>query len=371
MEDYVATDKRPMEACLKDIDERTDIYVGIFAFRYGYIPPVEHIRDCKYTSEHDDWQGLSITELEFRFAQMIGLASLVFFAKAGVDWNTAHIDALTEKDSDHPGHRINRLRRHLLTEKMASQFSSPYELASLVQAAVAKQIQGAGDLKPEKVSPQPTIIWNIKKDGSPYPGLLHFKRKHAPVFFGREEEVREILDRLHTHRPRFLMVSGASGVGKSSFVEAGLLPVLEESGLPDGQDCAWVRMVPSGGPHPYDALMRALHTLSERAGLDPYQKGEVLCKNPSELPECIGEILEKGMNGFALVLFLDQMEELFTSQTQDYADAFLAALCETARKGLLWVIATIRSDHLQHCEGHSDLLQVLRGHGYYPARSIP
>jgi len=33
MEDYVATDRRPVEECLRDIDEKTQIYVGIFAFR--------------------------------------------------------------------------------------------------------------------------------------------------------------------------------------------------------------------------------------------------------------------------------------------------------------------------------------------------
>jgi hypothetical protein len=34
MEDYVARDDRPLKACLDDVD-RADIYVGLFAFRYG------------------------------------------------------------------------------------------------------------------------------------------------------------------------------------------------------------------------------------------------------------------------------------------------------------------------------------------------
>ncbi len=41
MEDYVATDKRPVEKCLADV-AHADIYVGLFAFRYSYIPPPEH-----------------------------------------------------------------------------------------------------------------------------------------------------------------------------------------------------------------------------------------------------------------------------------------------------------------------------------------
>ena len=37
MEDYVATDQRPLDKCLQDVAS-CDLYVGIFAWRYGYIP---------------------------------------------------------------------------------------------------------------------------------------------------------------------------------------------------------------------------------------------------------------------------------------------------------------------------------------------
>ena len=39
--DSVAADQRPMEKCLADVG-KADIYVGIFAFRYGYVPPESH-----------------------------------------------------------------------------------------------------------------------------------------------------------------------------------------------------------------------------------------------------------------------------------------------------------------------------------------
>jgi len=57
MEDYVARDERPVEACLKDV-AKSDIYVGIFGLRYGYVPP----------AKHGNPDRLSITELEFRKA---------------------------------------------------------------------------------------------------------------------------------------------------------------------------------------------------------------------------------------------------------------------------------------------------------------
>src|ERR1041384_3955289 len=52
MESYVAEDRRPLERCLADVAS-CDVYVGIFAWRYGFIPAGYH---------------QSITELEYREA---------------------------------------------------------------------------------------------------------------------------------------------------------------------------------------------------------------------------------------------------------------------------------------------------------------
>ena len=59
MEDYVAKDQRPVDKCLRDV-ERADLYVGLFGFRYGYIPP----------THHNNSDVLSITELELRHAEL-------------------------------------------------------------------------------------------------------------------------------------------------------------------------------------------------------------------------------------------------------------------------------------------------------------
>lgn len=369
MEDYVAADDRPLNECLRDIHERAQVYVGIFAFRYGYIPPEEHVRACPYTAGREGWTDLSITELEYRYAREIGRTCLVFVAKENQPWDLEHTDAYTERKQPHPGQRIDRLRRHLLQERLASEFSSPHELASLVQAAVAKHIQATAP-PPRTGEQHPVVTWDIHKKKSPYPGLMRFTRKYSPVFFGRQAELREVIDRLQTRATRFLVICGDSGVGKSSFVEAGLLPVLEDGGLPGAPHLRCRRMKPSGGDHPFDALMRCLHEEAQEAGLDAYQKGKELRRDPSGLDACVRQITQKGLDGAALVLFLDQMEELFTSQAREQADAFLTALCRGVDTGTLRVIATIRSDHLHHCERHPELLKVLRGRGYYPLGQV-
>src|SRR3954466_3991161 len=61
----------------------------------------------------------------------------------------------------------------------------------------------------------------------PYPGLVAFDEKDAGVFFGRKQETTEYLGILNTlrgpDRSQVLVISGASGSGKSSLLRAGLI----------------------------------------------------------------------------------------------------------------------------------------------------
>jgi hypothetical protein len=63
LEDYVAADQGPLERCLADV-AACDLYVGIFAHRYGYIP------------DRGNPDGRSITELEYRHAQALDIPRL-------------------------------------------------------------------------------------------------------------------------------------------------------------------------------------------------------------------------------------------------------------------------------------------------------
>ena len=373
MEDYVAADERPVDQCLKDV-AAADLYVGIFAFRYGYVPP----------QEHDNPDGLSITELEFRHAAGRGIPCLTFVVKDGTAWPLNHVDAYTEPGGEQPGARIKRLREDLLTQKSASLFSSPHELAALVQptragrpgrqSAVTRQLEKTRPRAGEEVIPPAPLTWDIAELGSPFPGLMHFTRRHAPVFFGRESEVREILDRLQTPQGHFLIVSGNSGTGKSSLIDAGVLPRLEATGLADQKDCLCKRMTPSQGSHPFDALVRAFDDQVQQAGLNPFVLGEELQKEPESFSERIRQIVAGIVPETDMVLFLDQMEELFTGiQGREWAarnNAFLSALYQATEEGHLRVIATLRSDFLHFCHDHPEMREVLKSGGHYPLGKV-
>jgi HEAT repeat protein len=76
VESYSADTRAPLEKCLDDV-ENSDIYVGIFAYRYGHIPPGE---------------SLSITELEYRKAIELGKPCLIFVLHEDALWAPRLVD---------------------------------------------------------------------------------------------------------------------------------------------------------------------------------------------------------------------------------------------------------------------------------------
>ena len=82
---------------------------------------------------------------------------------------------------------------------------------------------------------------------APYPGLRAFRRDETDLFFGREDCINAMVDRLAA--TRFLAVLGSSGTGKSSLVKTGLLDALE-LGLMASAGSRWriAEFRPGGAP---------------------------------------------------------------------------------------------------------------------------
>lgn len=63
---------------------------------------------------------------------------------------------------------------------------------------------------------------------NPYRGLLAFREEDAPNYFGRDTDAADLLAAVE--RQPLVTVVGASGSGKSSLVQAGLVPALRTTG---------------------------------------------------------------------------------------------------------------------------------------------
>ena len=68
---------------------------------------------------------------------------------------------------------------------------------------------------------------------NPYVGLRAYTTEESLLFFGRDIQTRELLQRLHEQS--FVAVVGSSGCGKSSLIRAGLIPALKAGHLIEGK----------------------------------------------------------------------------------------------------------------------------------------
>src|SRR6516225_6812569 len=90
---------------------------------------------------------------------------------------------------------------------------------------------------------------------NPFPGLRPFTQEEDYLFFGREEQTLELLQRLGSNR--FVAVVGTSGSGKSSLVRCGLLSELLGGRLLDA-GASWEVAVAHPGGDPLALLAEAI-----------------------------------------------------------------------------------------------------------------
>jgi hypothetical protein len=133
---------------------------------------------------------------------------------------------------------------------------------------------------------------------SPYQGLEHFTENRSPYFFGRPDDVEIILANLLTSR--LTVLYGASGVGKTSALLAGVLPRLRSE----------AHLVPVVVR---DWQSSSFHVLVQKAIADAVREslGADLIARAEGLDGLLLEAAEEG--GCEFVLVFDQFEEYFRS----------------------------------------------------------
>ncbi len=179
---------------------------------------------------------------------------------------------------------------------------------------------------------------------SPYPGLTAFQESDADRFFGRGRDVTRMVARVRENP--LTAVIGPSGVGKSSFIRAGVGPALKQSGE------AWDVVTLRPGRHPLAALASVVQSLTTRSGADlasSMQEHDQLLHRLRTEPGYLGTLLRsraRQLQGHIL-LFVDQFEELYTLVPDaDERRAFTAALAGVADDTAtpLRVVVSMRAD---------------------------
>ena len=195
---------------------------------------------------------------------------------------------------------------------------------------------------------------------SPFPGLVAFEAKDAQVFFGRNAQIATLLESISNQvsaQHTFCLILGPSGTGKSSLVNAGLLPALT-------------------GPNGYNGIGVISHTSIDFADIGPERlfidlasamldwdvndkpafagmSAEKLAKQLQEndntsIEQCI-QPLKQTQQCYSkpqFLLFIDRLEVLLSSPifSNDERVAFLDLIEKLATSGAIIVLSACRND---------------------------
>jgi serine/threonine protein kinase len=207
-------------------------------------------------------------------------------------------------------------------------------------------------------------VRKLRVDESPYPGLNAFQEPDADRFFGRTREIAAAVNRLRDQP--LLTVIGPSGVGKSSFVRAGVVPALKQSGE------AWASLVIRPGRQPMAALAHAITPMVTQSSTtvagDLSEQQAVLERLQNE-PGYLGAVLRSRARRREqrMLLFVDQFEELYTLVADPRErltfTACLASVADDATTPLRLVLS-IRSDFIDRLAQDPSLVADL-AHGMF------
>lgn len=212
----------------------------------------------------------------------------------------------------------------------------------------------------------------------PYPGLRPFNSLESNIFFGRDVQKVEMLQRLKASR--FLAIVGASGCGKSSLVHAGLVPSLHAGliGVPEGS--SWQVAVMRPGSRPIERLAKSLIDDARLAGHHVRREialGMVMARlsaGPLGLIETLQAMPPRKDHN--LLVVADQFEEIFRYRTDldekksREADLFVATLLASAEQRTLpiFVVLTMRSDFIGNCAVFDGLPEAVSRSQYLTPR---
>ncbi|MFN7254465.1 MAG: ATP-binding protein, partial [Microcystis sp.] len=183
--------------------------------------------------------------------------------------------------------------------------------------------------------------------GSPYLGLRKFEVDDKDRFFGRDNWIVELTDYLQ--QKNVLLLLGASGSGKSSLVQAGLIPKLKDNfGANKLVNLTFVPDV-----NPFESFYGCL--LANR-----YKQYQAKLAQSVQEDTLIKVVEGLKNNSDLWFIFIDQFEELFTRTPKTERDIFIKSLIKLIENNdsLVKIVMTMRADFLDKLSPYPSLGKI-------------
>ncbi|HNL39928.1 MAG TPA: hypothetical protein PKH43_12355, partial [Saprospiraceae bacterium] len=203
-----------------------------------------------------------------------------------------------------------------------------------------------------------------------YPGIRPFTAAERPLFFGRDDDIERLIRLIRV--AQLTVLYGRSGYGKSSLLQAGVLPLLRDEGDTPFSEVRIGPYQPGESPAPVQTLLSAAQAPGGEA--------------PDSLWQAFKQRQLRGEGG-RFLLFFDQFEELFTYPAeqilafkQQLAEALYALVPDRYGRAAaqlpaaeraafftpfeLKVVFAIRSDRMSQLNTLKDYLPNLLQHSY-------
>jgi len=288
MEDYLSTDERPLDKCLNDVAS-CDAYVGIFAWRCGYIPP---------------GQTRGITELEYRRAGESDIPRFIFLLHEDAPWPPSKVERGSRAES------IEKLRAELMKNHVVQFFTSPEDLAAKVAATIGTQSNKRLESVMEDLRSQKILEDQVRRKRRETQRIVNVPPIAVDNFRGRDHEINTFYKQIGEPTVRMICIAGRGGMGKTALacyilskLEKGKLPAPDEGKEQDIDGILYFSAVSTGL-----GLERIFTDVGRMLGKPGESILAARWANPQlPLPEKVQYLLEVLSHG-TYIMLLDNME---------------------------------------------------------------